>query len=150
MLIQRHKYPGSSIQVRNLHGATVPVSDIIKKDSSLLVCFWSQNNPESINELNAINDQLESWKQSLKFRLIAVCVDEGKLVGRVRSTAVGNGWRFDVVTEIDGDFRKALNANNLPMALLVQNGKILYQQSGYEPGSEIYLQQKMNKLFVNQ
>ena len=92
-----------------------------------------------INELNAINPICENWKASAKFRLMMVSIDEGKAANKIRPMVNANEWIFDVYVDINGDLRRALNSNNLPQSMIIQRGKVIYQQSGYEPGSENYL-----------
>lgn len=135
--------PVYAAKLKTLHGTMVPFSSAMQKDSLILVCFWSTSSDMSINELNAINAEYEKWKGAVSFRLIAVSVDEGKDANKVRPTANMNEWKFDVYTDIDGDLRKALDSNNLPQAMIIKKDKVIYQQSGYEPGSEKYLFEKI-------
>jgi hypothetical protein len=93
--------------------------------------------------LNAINTKYDSWKQDVKFKMMAVSVDEGKLINRVRPTAIMNGWTFEVYDDLNGDLRKALNSNNFPQSFVIKSGRVVYQQSGYEAGTENYLFQKL-------
>jgi len=74
---------------------------------------------------------------------MAVSIDDGKVANRVRPTALGNGWTFSIFIDINGDLRKALGSSNLPQSFVVKNGKVVYQQSGYESGTENYLFQKI-------
>jgi hypothetical protein len=74
---------------------------------------------------------------------MAVSIDEGKIANRVRPTAIQNGWTFNVFIDINGDLRKALNSSNLPQSFIIKNGKVVYQQSGYDAGTENYLFQKI-------
>ncbi|MBS1935369.1 MAG: hypothetical protein JST96_15320, partial [Bacteroidetes bacterium] len=101
---------------------------------------------ESMNELNAINAKIGQWKEAVKFRMMAVSVDEGKAANKVRPTINMNGWTFEVFVDINGDLRKAVNANNLPQAMIIKGDKVVYQQSGFEPGSENYLLQKLQAI----
>ena len=133
----------SAAMLKPAHGAIAPYSSFTQKDSLILVCFWSVNSEESLTELNAINSKYEDWKQSVKFKMMAVSVDEGKLINRVRPTAIMNGWTFEVFDDFNEDLRKALNSNNFPQSFVIKNGKIVYQQSGYEAGTENYLFDKL-------
>jgi hypothetical protein len=138
----------SSAMLKPMRGAVAPFSSFTQKDSVILICFWSVNSDETINELNAINARYENWKETLKFKFMAVSIDEGKVANRVRPNVIGNGWTFEAYVDINGDLRKALNSNNLPQAFVIKNGKVVYQQSGYESGTENYLFQKVSQ-FVN-
>ncbi len=133
----------SDAVLKPMRGKPAPFSSFTQKDSLILVCFWSVNSDESVNELNAINPHVQDWKDAVKFKLMAVSVEEGKLADRVRPTAIMNGWTFEVFVDINGDLRKALNSTNLPQSFIIKNGKIVYRQSGFESGTENYLFQKV-------
>jgi cytochrome c biogenesis protein CcmG/thiol:disulfide interchange protein DsbE len=135
----------SSSMLKTLKGATASFASLTKTDSMILVCFWASTSDASIDELNAINANYEKWKSDLHFKLMAVSVDEGKNANRVRPTVNMNGWTFDVYTDINGDLQKALNSNNLPQSVIIKKDKVLYLQSGYQRGSEIYLFEKLRE-----
>jgi hypothetical protein len=96
-----------------------------------------------MNELNAINANLEKWKQAIPFRMLGISEDEGKMANRVRGIYNLNSWTFEVYTDLYGDLRRALGSNNLPQSMIVFKNKIVYQQSGWTAGSENYLFQKL-------
>lgn len=133
----------SSVMLKPMRGAVAPFSSFTQKDSLILICFWSVNSDETINELNAINTNYDNWKETVKFKLMAVSIDEGKIANRVRPTVIGNGWTFTVFIDINGDLRKTLSSSNLPQSFIIKNGKVVYQQSGYDVGTENYLFQKI-------
>lgn len=135
--------PLSSAMLKPMRGAVAAFSSFTQKDSLILICFWSVNSDETINELNAISAHYDNWKETVKFKLMAVSIDEGKIANRVRPTAIQNGWTFNVFIDINGDLRKALNSSNLPQSFIIKNGKVVYQQSGYDAGTENYLFQKI-------
>ena len=138
----------ASAQLKNMHGKVQPFSAITQKDSIVLVCFWATTSDESVAELNAINAKYESWKMLAKFRLMVVSVDEGKAANKVRPMLNMNDWIFDVYLDINGDLRKALKSNNLPQSMVIKGGRVIYEQSGYEPGSEDYLLQRIQGLMA--
>ncbi|HEY4154209.1 MAG TPA: hypothetical protein VGM24_02255, partial [Puia sp.] len=83
-------------RLKSLKGVVMPFSAIAKKDSLFLVCFWATTSDESVNELNAINANLEKWKSALAFRMLGISEDEGKMLNRVRPTYNMNSWTFEV------------------------------------------------------
>ena len=133
-------------QIKTLRGSIIPFSSAVQKDSLVLVCFWSTTSEMSITELNAINAKFEKWKEGLAFKLMAVAVDEGKTISRVRGAVNANDWKFDVYIDINGELRNALKSNNLPQAIIIKNDKVIYQQSGYEQGTEDYLYKRMRAI----
>jgi hypothetical protein len=135
-----------SAKLKNLHGRIQTFAQITQKDTMVLICFWATYSDPSIAELNAINQRYEQWQAGLKFRLMIVAIDEAKTWGKIRPMVNMNGWTFDVYTDINGDLKKALHADNLPESMILKKGKLIYQQSGYETGSENYLFQRLISL----
>ena len=135
--------PIDSIQLRTLRGGMVSYGSLALKNPVILVCFWSVNNESSINELNAISAQYAQWKQRASFTLMAICVDEGSLVNRMRPTANQNGWTFDVYADISGQLQQALSFSSVPQAMVLNKGQVVYQQAGYTAGTENYLFNKV-------
>jgi hypothetical protein len=138
--------PLDSAQLKNVKGAILSFSSLTKKVPLTLVCFWSMNSESSINELNAINGHYEKWKQATPFTLLAVSVDETVPVGRLRGIAHMNSWAFDVYADFKGDLHDALNVGPLPLVMLLRGGLVIYQQSGFEPGTENYLFSKIQAI----
>lgn len=134
------------MQLRNVKGKMVSYAAVTKQAPLVMVCFWSVNSEVSIKELNAINAQYEKLKKPIPFALLAICVDEGSLLNLMRHTALDNLWAFDVYSDIDGGLQRALHFMNTPQALIVNKGEVIYQQSGFEPGSENYLFSKILSL----
>jgi hypothetical protein len=126
-------------RLKTLKGIVTPFSTIAKKDSVFLIYFWSTNSELSINELNAINANLEKWQTMRPFRFLAVCVDDSKSSGKVRPIYNMNSWTFEVVTDIYGDLRRALNSKNFPQSMILYKNEVIYEQSGSAGGSENYL-----------
>jgi hypothetical protein len=128
-----------SVQLRNVKGKMVSYAVVTRQSPLVMVCFWSVNSEVSIRELNAINVRYAKLKSPVPFVLLAICVDAGNLLNLMRHTAMDNIWSFDVYADINGDLQKALHFTNLPQSLILDKGEVVYQQSGFEPGSEDYL-----------
>ncbi|HTS44010.1 MAG TPA: redoxin domain-containing protein [Puia sp.] len=136
----------ATAQLKTLRGKIIPFSEAVQKDSLVLVCFWSVTSDPSINELNAINKSYEKWKTAVPFKLLAVDVDEGNGTSRLRNTVNMYEWKFDVFSDINGDLRKILNSTKVPQALIIKKERVMYELSGFEPGTENYLLQKMQAI----
>ena len=136
-----------SIQLKPLKGPLISYGGLTRQRSVVLVCFWSSNSESTLNEVNAINKQYDKWKQLTSFKMIAVCVDQGNLLSRMRPTANMNDWHgFDVCADINGDLQLTLKAGNLPQSVILKDGAVVYQQSGFEAGTEEYLFSKIKAL----
>ncbi len=130
-------------RLKSLQGKIATFSTFAKKDSLFLICFWSVNSDESIAELNSINANLEKWQAMKPFRFLAISVDEGKTANKIRSTYNMNGWTFEVYDDLYGDVRQALHSNNFPQSMIVYKNDIVYEQSGWNTGTENYLIQRL-------
>jgi hypothetical protein len=140
----------SAARLKPLRGAVAPFSTFAKNDSLFLICFWASSSDESMNELNAINANLEKWKTAVPFRMLGISEDEGKMASRVRGIYNMNSWTFEVFTDLYGDLRRALQSNNLPQSMILFKDKIVYQQSGWTAGAENYLFQKLVAIHAGQ
>jgi len=138
--------PLDSVQLKNVKGKMVSYSSLTSRSPLVMVCFWSVNSESSISELTAINQRYAKLKQPPPFTLLAICVDEGNLVNHMRNTALQNDWTFDVYADVDAGLQHALHFTNAPQSLIINKGEIVYQQSGFEPGSENYLFSKIQSL----
>ena len=139
--------PLDSVSLKTLKGPLTSYGALAGKTPVILVCFWSINSDPSISELNAINKQYVRWKQLASFKLMAVCIDQGSLLNRMRPTANVNEWQgFDVCADINGDLQQALHFTNLPQSVILKNGQIVYQQAGFADGTEDYLFSKIQAL----
>ena len=132
-----------SIQLKNAKGKMVSYASVVGQSPLVLVCFWSVNSESSIDELNALNTQYAKYKKPQPFTLLALCIDEGNLVNRMRPTALQNDWVFDVYADIDGGVQKLLHFSQPPQAFILNKGEVVYQQSGFTSGSENYLLSKI-------
>ncbi len=130
-------------RLKSLQGKIASFSTFAKKDSLFLICFWATTSDESITELNSINANLEKWQSIRPFRFMAVSIDEGKTANKIRSTYNMNEWTFESYSDLYGDLRRALHSNNLPQSMIVYRNDIIYEQSGWTPGTENYLIQKL-------
>jgi hypothetical protein len=130
-------------RLKSLQGKIATFSTFAKKDSLFLICFWSVNSDESIAELNSINANLEKWQAMKPFRFLAISVDEGKTANKIRSTYNMNGWTFETYDDLYGDVRQALHSNNFPQSMIVYKNDIVYEQSGWNTGTENYLIQRL-------
>lgn len=138
--------PLANAQLKPMRGNLASFSSVTEKDTLILICFWATTSETSINELNAINTKYEKWKKAVSFRLLAVAVDEDKSANRVKATANMNEWKFDVFTDINGELKRALNVSGPPQSMILRKEKVIYQQSGYDAGTEDYLFQKIQSL----
>jgi hypothetical protein len=74
---------------------------------------------------------------------MAVAADEGKTASRFRPVYNMNGWTFEAYIDLYGELRKSLHSNNLPQSLIIYKNEVIYEQTGWTPGTENYLIQRL-------
>lgn len=126
-----------AVKVKTLKGKDVAFNSLnLNSDTAVIVSFWATWCVPCINELETIHEQWDDRFKETPFRLIAVSVDDARTSSRVKSLVAGKGWNFEVVLDPNSDLKRALNVNNIPHVLIIKNGKIIFQHSGYVPGNE--------------
>lgn len=137
-----------AVKIKNLNGSEISFQSLVKSnmDTALIVSFWATWCIPCLNELENINDQYAERKKEIPFKLIAVSVDDARTSSKVKTLAKGKGWKFDVYTDVNNDLKRAFNVNDVPHLLIIKQGKIVYQQTGYTAGSEDELFEKIKTL----
>lgn len=131
--------------LKNLDGTDVNIQDISKNDQIVIVSLWATWCVPCINELDAISEVWEKWKDETNVKLYAISVDDARSVRRVRPMINGKSWDYDFLLDTNNDLRRVLGAATVPLTMVVKNNKILYRHSGYTPGAEDELYEKVVK-----
>lgn len=134
------------VRIENQNGEVVSTRSLAQ-GKPLIISFWSTTCKPCIMELNAINDQIEDWRQEADFDVIAVSIDDVRSLNKAKSMASGYEWDFTALYDKNQDFKRAMNVSLTPQAFVVDgNGKVVYSHSGYTPGSEQVLFDKIKEL----
>ena len=117
---------GANISARSLTG-----------EKPLIICYWSIACKPCIQELNAINEAIEDWQKEASFKVVAVSVDDARLKAAAKAKAAALGWEFTCVYDPNQALKRAMNVSLTPHSFVVdKEGKIVLSHSGYTPGSE--------------
>ena len=55
------------------------------------------------------------WQQETGVRLVAVSIDQAQNVNKVKPMVDQNGWRYDVLLDANGEFRRSLGIQSVPI-----------------------------------
>ena len=76
--------------------------------------------------------------------VVAVSVDDARLKASAKAIASSRGWEFVCVYDENQTLKRAMNVSLTPQSFVVDaNGDIIYSHSGYTPGSEQLLFDKV-------
>ena len=83
-----------------------------------------------------------------QFNVVAVAIDDSRSVSKARAMANGFGWDdFVLLFDKNQDFKRAMNVSTTPQSYIIDGeGRVVYSHSGYTPGSEYELFQKIKEL----
>ena len=122
--------------LKDLDGSKVSLNQLIDNDNITVLSFWATWCVPCINELDAIADIYDEWKDETKVNLIAIATDDTRTKKRIRPLVNGKGWEYIVLYDDNQDLKRALNITTLPHTLVLKNNKIILRRTGYIPGAE--------------
>lgn len=134
------------IDLKTLDGKTFNSSDIARDDGITIISLWATWCVPCLKELDAISEVYEEWQEESNVELFAVSVDDSRTVKRVKPLINGKGWDYTILLDTNNDFQRALGAATVPMTVLVKDNKVVYRHSGYSPGAEFELYEKILEL----
>lgn len=135
------------VSVKTLKGETVKVKDFATNGKVTVLSFWATWCSPCKKELDAIAEVYEEWQEDYNMELIAITVDDARALPKVRPMVESKGWEYMVLSDVNEDLKRALNFQTVPMTFVLdKEGKIVYKHSGYSPGDEYDLEDKLKEL----
>lgn len=135
------------VTLSNINGKKVNVMALGKSGKITVVSFWATWCVPCKKELNNVADLYEEWQKKYNMQLVAVSIDDSRSAPRVKPYVDGQRWEYEVLLDTNSDLKRSLNILNVPYTLLIdQNGKVVFEHSGYVDGDEFELEKEMAKL----
>ncbi len=126
--------PTSSLT--DLNGKIVTVEDEISNDKITILSFWATWCVPCINELDAISDVYEEWREDLGIELIAISTDDSRTQKRIKPMVNGKGWEYKILLDKNQELKRALNISAIPHTLVLKGNEIIFRRYGYSAGIE--------------
>jgi len=133
------------VDLETLNGKTTTIQDEVSEDGVVIVSLWATWCVPCIKELDAISDMYTDWQDETNVSLIAVSVDDSRTVKRVKPLVNGKGWDYNILLDTNNNLKRALGAATVPLTVVIKNNKIVYRHSGYSPGAEMELYEKVKE-----
>lgn len=135
------------VKLKDINGNEKNVSDYGKTGRITIISLWATWCKPCIQEINAINDLMDTWKTKYNVDLVAVSIDNARTSGKVKPFVTSQGWDFDVLLDGNEELKQKLSAPSVPyMVLIDKNGNIVDEHNGYLAGDEYQLEEKLKKL----
>ena len=135
------------VNVKTLEGQSVNIQDYTNDGKITVISFWATWCAPCKKELNAISDVYDQWQEDYDMQLVAVSIDNARALRKIKPMVDGYSWDYIVLSDANEELKKALNFQTVPQTFLIdQEGNIVYSHSGYSPGDENELEEKIAEL----
>ena len=144
---QNTKLP-QNISLKDIDGQTVQSSVIQNNGKPIIISFWATWCKPCNLELKTIKEVYDEWQEETGVKLVAISIDDARSAARVKPWVDGKDWPFEVYLDQNRDFARALNVGPNPPHTFVVNGEgeIVWQHTGYLPGAEEEVIEKVREL----
>ena len=124
-----------NITLKTVNGVKVQSNEFLNEDKFTIISFWATWCIPCINELDAINELYPLWKDK-NIDVVAISTDDARSKKRVRPLVSGKNWVFEIYSDTNQEFKRALNVGGIPHTIIAYGSKIIYRRIGYSPGEE--------------
>ncbi len=136
-----------SATVKKLDGSNINSNTFTNNGKPIIISFWATWCKPCKKELDAINEEYAELQKETGVKLIAISIDDARSSGKVVTDVKAKGWQYEVYLDENGDFKRAMNVNNVPHTFLVDNnGQIVWSHNSYNEGDEDILIANVKKL----
>ena len=136
-----------NVTIKDLQGKDVNIGKLSNNGKPFVITFWATWCGPCIKEHNALDEVYADWKKETGVKIYSVSIDDSRSTAKVKPTVEGKGWDFEILLDVNGDLKRAMNVSNPPHTFLFDgNGKMVYQHTEYIDGAEEDLYEEILKL----
>ncbi|UTW63469.1 TlpA family protein disulfide reductase [bacterium SCSIO 12741] len=136
-----------SVVIQDIQGEAFNTSEINNEGKPMIISFWATWCSPCKRELNNISELYDDWMDETGVKLVAISIDDARNVQKVKPYVDGQAWDYEVYLDVNADFKRALNVNQVPHTFLVNgDGQIVWQHNSYSEGDEYELYELVQKL----
>ena len=126
-----------SVELKDVDGKTVKTKHLTDAGKPVIIAFFATWCKPCLRELEVINDLYDDWREETGVTMYVVSIDQGQDIKKVKPLVDGNGWEYRVLLDPNGEFKRAMNVQNVPHLFVIDsNGKTVYNHTGYTEGGE--------------
>ena len=135
------------VEIKTLDEDIFKTSNIENDGKPIVISFWATWCKPCIKELKTIQKVYGTWQEETGVKLIAIAIDDPRTISQVKPFVETMGWEWDVYTDVNSDFKRAMNVVNVPHTFLLDgNRKIVSQHTSFAPGDELHLYEQIKEL----
>ena len=122
--------------LKTLNGESIRSVEAINQNGFTIISFWATWCIPCINELDAINEVISEWSKKEDITVLAISTDDSRSKKRVKPLINGKDWVFDVISDTNQDFKRAMGVVGIPHTIVTYKSEIIHRRIGYTPGEE--------------
>ena len=136
-----------SVGIKTMEGKAFDSKDISNNGKPILIAMWETTCKPCITQLDAIAENYEDWQKETGVKVVAISIDNSRTAPQVPVMVRGRDWKFEVYSDINQDFKRALGFSYCPFVILIDNaGNMAWQNNSYAPGDEDLVYEKIKKV----
>ncbi|HRD79706.1 MAG: TlpA family protein disulfide reductase [Saprospiraceae bacterium] len=133
-----------SVEIKTLDGKTVNIQKYTQSGKITVLSFWATWCKPCQQELDAISEVYPEWQEKYGVQLVAVTIDTQRALAKVGPMVESKGWEYIILSDPNGAMPAALNFQSIPQTFLLDaKGNVIYEHTGYIPGNEFDLEEKI-------
>ena len=136
-----------NVQLKDINGKTVQTASLANNGGKpVIISFWATWCKPCLRELKAIHEVYADWQDETGVKMYIVSIDQAQDANKVKPLVDGFGWEYEVLLDPNGDFKRAMNVQNVPHVFVINGkGKIVYNHAGYVDGGEEDIRAALDK-----
>lgn len=136
-----------SVEIKTLEGETINIQDYANNGKITVLSFWATWCSPCKRELDAIAEVYTDWQDEYGAELVAITIDDSRALPKVKPMVESKRWDYIILSDAKQDLMRGMNFQNVPMTFLLnKEGEVVYTHSGYAPGDEYELEDKIKSL----
>jgi cytochrome c biogenesis protein CcmG/thiol:disulfide interchange protein DsbE len=133
-----------AIEVKTLDGKSVNIQDYTQNGKITVISFWATWCKPCQLELDNVMELYPEWQEKYNVQFLAVTIDTQRALAKVGPLVESKGWEYTILADANQALKTAMNFQAIPQTFLVDaSGNIVYEHSGYVPGNEFELEEKI-------
>ncbi len=134
------QFPKSKLE--DLNGRSADLQPMMQNKYTL-INFWATYCVPCRKEMKHL-EELNAKYGKNQFQVIGVAIDNSRTVGRVKGLVHASKLTYTILIDTDQHLYRTFNTNAVPYSVLVNpQGEIIWEHTGYIPGDEQKLEQRL-------